>query len=287
MDRWLAMRWRTRRGRRHPPASYRGRKALTVSVRPTSALFGESTVGPAKCLIRRVQACRLCPQMAHARRVLSEANGPWHAAVMLVGEAPGRLGAQRSGIPFVGDQAGRRLDELLRAVGWSREGLFLTNAVLCNPRDSQGNNRAPRSAELANCRQFLAETISLVNPVVVIALGAVALRTLGQLEPHDLSLARDAGTLIRWNKRWLGVLYHPAAQSAIRRPWPRQVRDACRLGQRVDEILDTAGGKNNPGAADWPRADRAATSCRPASPALPGARRPVARSGRAPAPDRS
>lgn len=84
-------------------------------------------------------------------RLLSRLNGPPDAGVMLVGEAPGRLGAARTGVPFAGDESVRRLDRLIEAAGWSRDRLFITNAVLCNPLDDLGRNRPPRVAELSNC----------------------------------------------------------------------------------------------------------------------------------------
>src|SRR5919202_821569 len=96
-----------------------------------------------KELVARVQACRRCPSMEGRRRVLGPGNGSPRARILLVGEAPGRLGAERTGVPFTGDASGRRLDALLAAAGWRRADVFVTNAVLCNPRDTRGCNRPP------------------------------------------------------------------------------------------------------------------------------------------------
>ena len=72
-----------------------------------------------EALIARAQACRLCPAMKERRRVLSAANGGSGASVLFVGEAHGRLDAERSGNPFHGDQSGRSFERFLDAVAWA------------------------------------------------------------------------------------------------------------------------------------------------------------------------
>ena len=94
-------------------------------------------------LISYVQECRLCERMCESARVLSWANGWPNAPLMFVGEAPGRLGADRTTIPFHGDKAGDNFARLLELASISRSQIFVTNAVLCNPRDVQGNNASP------------------------------------------------------------------------------------------------------------------------------------------------
>ena len=71
-------------------------------------------------VIRRAQACTSCPRMAGSRRVLSRLNGNWESPVMFVGEAPGRLGAEQTGIPFYGDRSGTRFGDLLMAMRMER-----------------------------------------------------------------------------------------------------------------------------------------------------------------------
>jgi uracil-DNA glycosylase family 4 len=163
-------------------------------------------------------------------RLLSEQNGPANAAVMLVGEAPGRLGAARTGVPFEGDESGRRLDRLLEAARWRRDELFITNAVLCNPLDEGARNRPPRAFEIANCNPWLAAQIDLIQPRVVVALGAVALRALAQVAPHSLTVRHSANPPIPWHARHLAAVYHPSARAAIHRPLEAQMRDWNMLG---------------------------------------------------------
>lgn len=174
-------------------------------------------------------------------RVLSRLNGPPDAAVVLVGEAPGRLGAARSGVPFAGDESGRRLDRLLAAAGWLRDEVFITNAVLCNPLDTAGRNRPPRAGELDNCRSWLQSQIELVDPCLVVALGAVALRTLSRIEPHALQVRDSAAPPAQWHNRYLAAAYHPSARAAIHRSTELQLEDFVRLGDWSRAMLAEKG----------------------------------------------
>ena len=62
---------------------------------------------------------------------------------MFIGEAPGRKGADRTRVPFSGDQSGANLDRFLGSIGLTREQIFITSAALCNPRTESGANRKP------------------------------------------------------------------------------------------------------------------------------------------------
>ncbi len=168
--------------------------------------------------------------------VLSERNGPLHAQIMFVAEAPGRLGAARTGVPLSGDQSGRNFERLLAAAGLAREDVFVTNAVLCNPLDSRGRNAAPSRAELRRCVAYLERTIDLVNPVVVVTLGAIALEALNQISPHSATLRHDVGHELRWASRVLVPMYHPSPRAQIHRPFATQVEDFTHL----QEILSRA-----------------------------------------------
>lgn len=144
---------------------------------------------------------------------------------MFVGEAPGRLGADASGIPFHGDQTGHNFEELLRFVGLDRSQVFITNAVLCNPRTEDGHNATPKKSEVANCSGYLREQIDLVRPKVIATLGAIALEALEHVEPHGLALSRHVRTAHRWYGRILVPLYHPGARALIHRSSPNQRSD--------------------------------------------------------------
>ncbi len=170
--------------------------------------------------------CVLCERMRERRAVLSRLNGALEPQAMFIAEAPGRNGADRTRIPFHGDISGRTLDSLLASINLSRDEIFITNAVLCNPRKASGANDRPSRTEIRNCSGFLRRQIELINPAVIATLGAVALDALRIIEPHDFQLREDAAKILRWNGRLLVPLYHPSPQVLISvRPLDQQKRD--------------------------------------------------------------
>lgn len=185
-------------------------------------------------LVDDVTACRVCPRMEGRRRLLSAANGSLQPRVCFIAEAPGRLGGDRTAVPLSGDQSGRNFDRLLAAAGLERSQIFITNAVLCNPRDAAGRNAPPTSREIGNCSGFLAATLSLLQPEYVVTLGAVALRALALIAPHELALARDVGRVVSWHGRWLVPLYHPGPRAQLHRGFLQQAEDFRRLGALID-----------------------------------------------------
>src|SRR5260370_20003186 len=122
--------------------------------------------------------CIRCAAMCQRAAVLSEINGPLNARVMFIGEAPGRKGADRTRIPFSGDQSGKNFERFLTSIDLKRSEIFITSAALCNPRSPSGANRRPKSLEIRNCSDFLSRSIELVDPRVVVTLGTVALEAL-------------------------------------------------------------------------------------------------------------
>ena len=188
-------------------------------------------------LIETVAACRACPSMEGRRRVLSHANGHLDARVLFIAEAPGRLGAELTGIPLTSDQSGRNFARFLAEAGLSRDDIFVTNAVLCNPCGQGGLNRPPTRAELTRCAVHLRAQLALVPAPLVITLGAVALRAIEEVEPHGLSLSKSVAVPTNWNGRWLIPLYHPSPQAFMARPLARQLADYRELGRLLREIF--------------------------------------------------
>jgi DNA polymerase len=144
--------------------------------------------------------------------VLSELNGSIHARVLFIGEAPGRKGADRTRVPFSGDQSGENFNRFLNSIGLSREQIFITSAALCNPRTESGANRRPTQKELSNCSEFLRRTIEVVNPKIVVTLGSVALEALKRIHSHELTLKDNAARIHDWNGKVLVPIYHPSPQ---------------------------------------------------------------------------
>jgi len=169
--------------------------------------------------------------------VLSELNGSPEARIMFIGEAPGRKGADRTRVPFSGDQSGANFDRFLSSINLTREEIFITSAALCNPRSESGTNRKPKQKELANCSGFLRRTIELVDPRVIVTLGTVALEALKRIQYHELSLNTSAAQIHSWNGRMLVPIYHPSPQVlASHRREAQQLLDYQIVGQAVTQI---------------------------------------------------
>ncbi|MFN9210280.1 MAG: uracil-DNA glycosylase family protein [Betaproteobacteria bacterium] len=176
-------------------------------------------------LVERVGACKKCPRMNGSARVLGPGCGPLDAPLMFLGEAPGRLGADGSHLPFHGDKSGHNFERLIEQVGISRYEVFVTNAVLCNPKDEQGNNATPTPDEIANCAPFLRETIEILDPSIVVTLGVVALKACGVLERHAVSLREHVRTRRSWMRRTLIPVYHPGQRAMVHRSFANQLSD--------------------------------------------------------------
>ncbi|HKE60761.1 MAG TPA: uracil-DNA glycosylase [Pyrinomonadaceae bacterium] len=185
-------------------------------------------------LVAEAAQCTLCPMMCGRSAVLSELNGSLAAKVLFIGEAPGRKGADRTRIPFSGDQSGANLDRYLKSIGLHRDQIFITSAALCNPRSESGANRRPTQKELANCADFLRRTIHLVNPRVVVTLGSVALESLKRIHYHEFTLKDSAAHIQRWDGRLLVPIYHPSPQVlASHRREKQQLEDYQVVAQAI------------------------------------------------------
>ena len=181
--------------------------------------------------------CIRCPAMCERTAVLSELNGSVDARVLFIGEAPGRKGADRTRIPFSGDQSGKNFERFLASIGLSRSEIFITSAALCNPRAAGGANRRPTAREVTNCSEFLRRTIALIDPRVIVTLGVVALEALKLVQYHELNLKQDAGKVRCWDGRLLVPLYHPSPQVLITsRDERAQLRDYQVVAQAIRRI---------------------------------------------------
>lgn len=185
-------------------------------------------------LVSSVQHCNLCPRLCSRRKVFSEANGNFDSRVFFVAEAPGRFGADRTGVPLCGDRTGDNFEALLLNVGWRREQVFVTNAILCNPQDEAGHNGTPTQEEIANCSAYLKMAIVLVKPEIIVTLGATALRALEGVSPHGIKLRDGVAQMVPWMKFRLFPLYHPAPRATIHRSLAKQRSDFVRLAKLVD-----------------------------------------------------
>src|SRR5579884_3764651 len=184
-------------------------------------------------LVKQAQACYRCPRMEGRRRVLSRANGNLHARILFIAEAPGRLGGDRCGIPLSQDQTGRNFTLLLQAAGLTREEIFITNAVLCNPRDEDGRNAPPTMRELRNCSYHLRQTLDILSPRTIVTLGRVALKALRLIAPHSIELPRDGGKAMVWSGCQLGARPQPGPRGEARGPYEAHMEDSRELGKLI------------------------------------------------------
>jgi uracil-DNA glycosylase family 4 len=153
-------------------------------------------------------ACRKC-EIGSQRRNSVYGEGDPCASLIVIGEGPGET-EDLLGRPFVG-RAGQLLDKMLAAIGFAREEVYICNTVKCRPTmpGPRGpKNRAPDLTEMANCRPFLDEQIDIIQPRVIMALGAPAAKSfLGR----DFQITKMRG---RWYDGPAGiplmVTFHPA-----------------------------------------------------------------------------
>ena len=187
-------------------------------------------------LAAEAASCTRCPAMCGRSAVLSELNGSIQSSVMFIGEAPGRKGADRTRVPFSGDQSGSNFDRFLNSIELTRDQIFITSAALCNPRSASGANRRPTQKEIRNCSYFLRRTIELVNPRVIVTLGSVALDALKRIHHHELILKASAAKIYTYGERVLVPIYHPSPQVlASHRRQADQLADYQVVARAIEE----------------------------------------------------
>ncbi len=120
-----------------------------------------------KKVAEEVGACRRCG-LSKTRTKAVPGEGPAHARMMLIGQAPGKE-EDAAGKPFVG-KAGKFLDQLLRKNGLDRKKLFITSPVKCYPP----RNRKPHAKELKRCRPFLDRQLDIIKPKIIVLMGDTA-----------------------------------------------------------------------------------------------------------------
>lgn len=126
----------------------------------------------------RAMACVKCPHLAGSRKNVVFGVGDIRASLMFVGEAPG-ADEDTQGEPFVG-AAGQLLTKIIKAMGLSRETVYIANILKCRP-DTAGQtsgNRKPTGEEMQTCIPYLHEQIDLIRPKVLVALGGTAIEGL-------------------------------------------------------------------------------------------------------------
>jgi uracil-DNA glycosylase len=158
------------------------------------------------------------------------------ADLMFIGEAPG-ADEDLQGEPFVG-RAGQLLNNMIKAMGLGREDVYIANIIKCRPP----GNRTPEREECETCSPFLMRQIAAIKPKVIVALGAVAAKTLLAINASMAELRgrwyefRPAGVRSNdpgWTGARMAVTYHPAFLLRD----PRQKKEAWKDLQMVMKEL--------------------------------------------------
>lgn len=202
----------------HRPIAAAGTRPSGVEPPPLVALGSLGELG------RIASVCTAC-ELAETRNHVVFGEGSAQADLVVVGEAPG-ADEDRSGRPFVG-RAGKLLDQLLAAIGFPRESVYICNVLKCRPP----RNRNPSPDEVASCSPFLQRQLALLQPKAILACGTFSAQTL--LESSE-PIGRLRGVVHAFEGIPLVPTYHPAA--LLRNPgWIRPVWEDL---QRLRTLLD-------------------------------------------------
>lgn len=199
-------------------------------------------------LRKEVLACENCPRLVDHCRAIAETKrkayleqtywgkpvpnfGQPKSDLLVVGLAPGAHGANRTGRMFTGDRSGDWLYRAMHRAGFAnqpqsehrRDGLRLVDAAITNIGRCAPPDNKPTTAELSNCLPFFEQTLSLVDPVVIVALGGLAwrqtLRSLvasGRFEkPKKMPAFAHRATVQLNDRQTLIGSYHPSQQNTF------------------------------------------------------------------------
>ncbi len=153
-------------------------------------------------LKKEVENCTKCP-LHKIRHNVVFGTGNTEAKIFLIGEAPG-YEEDRTGVAFVG-KSGQLLDKILLACNFNRkEHVFISNIVKCRPPE----NRIPTIEEQIKCLPYLLRQIEIINPEIIVTLGATAIKA---LIDSKIKISKERGRWIVWNNRLVMPTYHPSA----------------------------------------------------------------------------
>ena len=231
------------RGERLPRASRislgqlrRPRPTKSVKRQSASLPLGSDKAALLEPIRAGVAVCIKCPHLARMRTQTVFGVGNPDAELMFIGEAPG-ADEDRRGEPFVG-RAGQLLTKIIETMGFRRDDVYIANVLKCRPDMPPGStgNRPPTPVEMQTCLPYLAEQISIIQPKVLIALGATAVE----------GLLGTRGVMRELRGKWhshqdtpLMITYHPSyllrnqAPSEKRKVW----EDMLQVLERIDRPI--------------------------------------------------
>jgi uracil-DNA glycosylase len=186
----------------------------------------------------RVSVCEKCPHLARTRTQTVFGVGNPNAELMFIGEAPGADEDAR-GEPFVG-RAGQLLTKIIETMGFARSEVYIANVLKCRPDMPRGSsgNRPPTPVEMQTCLPYLTEQIDIIQPKVLVALGATAVE----------GLLGTRGVMRELRGKWhshqdtpLMITYHPSyllrnqSPSEKRKVWEDMLQVLERLERPISE----------------------------------------------------
>ncbi|HEV8184392.1 MAG TPA: uracil-DNA glycosylase [Chthoniobacterales bacterium] len=206
---------------------------------PTETEVGSASKAERLAPIRtRVLVCTRCPHLAASRTQTVFGTGNPDADLMFIGEAPG-ADEDAQGEPFVG-RAGQLLTKIIETMGFARDEVYIANVLKCRPDMPAGvsGNRPPTLDEMQTCLPYLAEQIDVVQPKVLVALGATAVE----------GLLGTRGAMRDLRGKWhshhetpLMITYHPSyllrnqSPAEKRKVWEDMLLVLERLGRPISE----------------------------------------------------
>ena len=184
---------------------------------------------PLDAIAERIAHCRLCG-LCETRNHTVPGQGSAHPEIMFIGEGPG-ADEDRQGLAFVG-RAGGLLTKIIEAMGYEREAVWIGNIVKCRPPE----NRVPTPEEMKSCLPYLREQIALLQPKVIVCLGATAVKGLFETK---IGITKLRGQWMTFEGIDVMPTYHPAYllrnPPAKREVWEDMQEVMRKLGRPVPE----------------------------------------------------
>ena len=185
-------------------------------------------------LHQEIRECRKCGLYQTRKNAVMGEGNP-HAAVMFVGEGPGR-DEDELGRPFVG-RAGQLLDKMLGCIGFTRNDVYIANILKCRPP----GNRDPEQEEAAACIGYLRAQVAMIRPKIIVCLGRISA---GYILGQPVHITQDRGIWHEAKGFYIMPTYHPAA--LLRNElWKKDAyRDLLAIRTKYEELCGGTHAKN-------------------------------------------
>lgn len=167
---------------------------------PPLTNHGIAPAADLESVAKTIATCTRC-SLHETRTNTVPGQGSGRPEIMFIGEAPG-ADEDRQGLAFVG-RAGQLLTKMIEAMGFTRDEVFIGNILKCRPP----GNRTPMPDEMETCLPYLKQQIALLQPRVIIALGATAVKGLLDVKT---GITKLRGTWLSFEGIDLMPTYHPA-----------------------------------------------------------------------------